>query len=390
MQLHRFSQRVRSIIALFCVVAPGFLANAVHGKDCLVYFGTFTDAGSKGIYVSRLDMDTGKLSAPELAAISSSPNFLTVSPNGRVLYAAVRGGIQSGSISAYAINNHSGKLKLLDQKSSGGSEPCYVGLDATGQNLFAANYDGGTVKSFHINPDGTLKDGTEIAHHGHSINPDRQAGPHPHCFVAAPGGRFALACDLGLDKVLIYRVNPANAALEHNKPPFASIAPGSGPRHLVFNPDGKTASVISEMACTVTVFDWDGVKGILHARQTVPILPNGVYQKTFTAAEIAYRPDGRFLYATVRGPDAPGPNCISVFAVDPQTGNLSLVQNLPSGGIFPRGMGIDPSDNWLIIGNQKSGTITVFRIDADSGKLAPTGKVLSVASAVDVKFAPAD
>jgi 6-phosphogluconolactonase len=186
---------------------------------------------------------------------------------------------------------------------------------------------------------------------------------------------------------MVYRFDPSNAALTANDPPYASIAPGSGPRHLAFSPDGKTACVLSEMACTVTVFDWDGVAGKLSARQTIPVLPSGEYQKTFTAAEIAYRPDGRFVYATIRGPEAPGANSVSVLAVDAKTGNLSLVQNLPCGGNFPRGMAIDPSGRWLVVGNQKSGTVTVFGIDANTGKLTPTGQVLEVGSAVDVKFA---
>jgi 6-phosphogluconolactonase len=185
-------------------------------------------------------------------------------------------------------------------------------------------------------------------------------------------------------------VNPDNAALTSSHPPFAPLPPGSGPRHLAFSPDGKTACVISEMACTVTVFDWNGAQGSLHRRQTVQLLPPGLHQDSFTAAEIAYRPDGQFVYATVRGPQAPGANTISVFAVDAKTGNLSLVQNIGCEGDFPRGMGIDPSGHWLVIANQKSGTITVFGIDDTTGKLTYTGQTFNVGSAVDVKFDPAE
>lgn len=371
-------------------MVAAFAVSAAVAKDCLVYFGTFTDTTSKGIYVSRLDMDSGKLSAPELAATVSNPNFLAISHDGRFLYAAVRGSTNGGIVDAFTIDNHTGALKFLDQKFSGGAEPCYVSIDAAGQSLFDANYDGSTVKSFHISPDGTLTDGSVVEHHGSSVNPDRQKGPHPHCFIGAPGGTFALACDLGLDKIVVYKVDPNDATLTLNDPPFVVIAPGSGPRHVAFSPDGKTACVISEMACTLTLFDWDGVAGTLHERQSLPLLPPGVYQKTFTAAEVAYRPDSRFVYATVRGSNVPGPNCISVFAVDHKTSNLSFVQNLPADGNFPRGMGIDPSGRWLIIGNQKSGTVTVFSIDADTGRLTPTGQVLNVGTAVDVKFAPAE
>jgi 6-phosphogluconolactonase len=376
---------INAFFKMSLAAAVALLASAAWGKECLVYFGTFTDG--KGIYVSWLDLDSGKLSAPQLAAPLASPSSVAVSPDGRFLYAGSHG--PGGDyVDSFAIDGQMGSLKLLDQKSASGVEPCYVGADAAGQNLFAADYVSGTVKSFHLNPDGTLVDGTVIQHHGHGANPDRQASAHAHCFVSAPGGRFALACDLGLDKVMIYKVNTANAALTPNNPPFAVLSPGSGPRHLAFSPDGRRVCVLSEMACTATVFDWDGLNGTLVPQQTVPLLPPGLYQKTFTAAEIAYSADGKYIYATVRGPIAPGANTISVLAVDPTNGNLSLIQNISCDGNFPRGMGIDPSGHWLIIGNQKSGTVTVFRINPDNGKLAPTGQVLHVGSAVDVKFAP--
>ena len=368
---------------IFSLTLFAFLLPAAWANDCWVYFGTFTDATSKGIYVSRLNMDSGELSPPQLAVAVDSPNYLAISPDDRFLYAVTRGnGGDSGGVSAFSLDDKTGSLSLLDEKSSGGSGPCYVGLDVPDHCLIAANYAGGTVKSFHLHPDGTLADGTVIQHHGHGINPARQKTPHPHCFVAAPDGHFVLACDLGLDKVMVYKINPADAVLTPNDPPFAAIAPGSGPRHIAFSPDVKTACVLSEMACTLTVFDWDGVNGKLTQRQVLSLLPAGEYQTNFTAAEIAYRPDGRFVYATVRTH-----NSVSALAVNPITGNLSLIQNLPCGGDFPRGMGIDPSGRWLIVGNQKSRTVTVFGIDAATGRLTSTGQVLNPGDPVDVKFA---
>jgi 6-phosphogluconolactonase len=270
----------------------------------------------------------------------------------------------------------------LDIKSSGGDGPCYVSDDAADNCLLTANYGSGSVKSFHLNSDGTLTEGTVIQHQGSSVNPARQAGPHPHCFVPAPKGGYALACDLGLDKVMVYKVNPANAALTPNDPPFAAIAPGSGPRHIAFSPDGRTACVISEMAYSVTAFDWDAKRGTLTQRQSLSLLPPGQSADSgYTAAEIEYRPDGRFVYATIRGH-----NSVSVLAVKRK--KLTLIQNLPCGGDFPRGMGIDPSGRWLIVGNQKSETATVFAINGHSGRLTPTGQVLSAGIPVDVKFAP--
>ncbi|HEV2330829.1 MAG TPA: lactonase family protein [Verrucomicrobiae bacterium] len=369
---------VTRILFIFALI---LLSPAVWAKDCFVYFGTFTDALSCGVYVSRLDMDSGKLSAPELAAAVESPNYLAISPDGRFLFAATRGDNQPGFVTSFAIDGKTGELRRLDMKSSGGDGPCYVGDDATDDCLLAANYTSGSVKSFHLNSDGTFTDGTVIHHSGSSVNRVRQAGPHPHCFVPAPEGRFALACDLGLDKVMVYKVNPADADLTPNDPPFALIAPGSGPRHIAFSPDGKTACVVCEMACTVTVFDWDGKRGVLTQRQSLSLLPPEQYKATYTAAEIAYRPDGRFVYATVRGH-----NSVSVLAVKRK--KLALIQNIPCGGNFPRGMGIDPSGRWLIVGNQNSRTVTVFGINKRTGMLAPTGQVVNAGISVDVKFKP--
>jgi len=364
------------------------MAMPAAAKDYFVYFGTFTNASSRGIYVSQLDPDTGKLSAPELAAATYSPNFLAVSPSGCFLYTATRvdtfKGKTGGAVSAFAIDGQSGKLRLCDERFCGGADPCYVGVDAKGVVLFVANYNGGSVKSFRINPDGSLTDGTFIQHHGKSVNANRQESAHAHCFVAAPGGRFALACDLGMDKVMIYKYDAATATLSTNDPAFATVTPGSGPRHLAFSPDGRTVYVINEMACTVTVFAWDRIRGKLQARQTISLLPKGIPVKdTYTAAEIAVRPDGRYVYGTVRGH-----NSVSVLAVNRRDDSLSLVENVPSGGDFPRGMGIDPTGHWLIIGNQKSGTVTEFTINPISGRLTPTGQVLPVGGVVDVKFVP--
>ena len=373
-------------LQMFSIIAMALLVPAARANDCLVFFGTYSDPSSHGIYVSRLNMDSGNLSPPELAAAADSPGYLAVSADSRFLYAVTGGDTKDwGGVDAFSIDRKTGKLTLLDRKSAEGADTCYVGIDASDQAVVVANYGSGSVKSFHLNPDGTLTDGTVVQHHGSSVNPRRQEGPHPHCSVAAPAGRFDLCCDLGLDKVMVYRVNPANAALTPNNPPFASIAPGSGPRHIAFSPDGKNACVVSEMACTVTVFDWDGIAGRLKEHESLSLLPPGEYQKSFTAAEIAYRPDGRFVYTTIRGH-----NSVSVLAVNGKSGNLSLVQNLPCGGDLPRGMDIDPSGRWLIVGNQKSKTVTVFGINTETGLLKPTGQVLSAGVPVDVKFAAAE
>ncbi len=368
-----------------CAVAIFTLAATASAESILVYFGTYTNALSRGIYVSRLDADTGRLSAPELAAETPSPCFINVSPDEKFLYAAnsvkTFNGENAGAVSAFAIDKVSGKLKLLNEKSSGGGGPCHVSVDATGKTLFAANYGGGSVKSISLNKDGSLGDGGNFFQfHGHSVNTNRQAGPHAHFMTTDPSNRFTLACDLGTDKVMVYKLT--DGILTPNDLPFATVPPGSGARHLAFSRDGKFAHVINEIGCTITTFAWDSNKGKLDLVETISALPPGVaVQNSFTAAEILVSPNGKYVYTTIRGHDS-----VSVFAVDAHNGKLTFVQNISAGGKVPRGLGIDPTGRWLITANQKSDNAVEFAIDALTGKLSPTGQELKIGAPVDVKF----
>ncbi|HEY4414360.1 MAG TPA: lactonase family protein, partial [Verrucomicrobiae bacterium] len=328
-----------------------------------------------------LDADTGKLSAPELAATTPDPSFLAFTPDEKYLYAANEfGGNHAGLVSAFAVNHTSGQLTPLNQKDSGGLAPCHVSVDADGRTVFVANYNSGTIKAIPLNTDGSLGDGGElIQHHGHSVNVSRQAGPHAHFAAVDPFNHFVLACDLGLDKVMVYRLE--NSQLATNASSFASVPGGAGPRHLTFSRDGKFVYVVNEMACAVSVFSWDA--GKLTALETVSALPAGVAANPgYSGAEILVHPSGKFVYATVRGHDS-----ITVFSVAPTTGQLTLVQNISAGGKIPRGLGIDPTGRWLITANQKSGNVVEFSIDTATGLITPTKTEWPVGSAVDVKFA---
>jgi 6-phosphogluconolactonase len=369
---------------IIAVIAASALQPAVHARDFLVYFGTYTNALSQGIYVSRLDPATGNLSTPELAAETPSPCFLAVSPNARYLYAANSvpsfNGEKAGEISAFAIDRGTGHLSPINQKSSGGPGPCHVSTDASGNLLFAANYAGGSVISFKLDANGGIgADGPLIQHQGSSINASRQSSPHGHFIHVDPSNRYVLACDLGLDKIMIYKINAGSGALEKHS--FATVPPGSGPRHLAFSADGKFAYVVNEMGCTVSVFAWQPEAGHLEPVESVSTLPSGVaVQPAFTAAEIVA--SGDRLYVTVRGHDS-----VSVFNRSGATGRLQLTQNIACGGKVPRGLGIDPTGRWLIVGNQKTDNAVEFSIDPDTGKLAPTGRELKMGSPVDVEFA---
>jgi len=196
-----------------------------------------------------------------------------------------------------------------------------------------------------------------------------------------------LACDLGLDKVVVYALNTKNGALEP-KSDFSTptVPPGSGSRHLAFSRDGRFVHVVNEMGCTVTTLAWDSDNGTLTPIETVSALPSGLpLQSRYTAAEILVHPSGKFVYVTLRGPDS-----VSVFKASKRTGKLTLIQNITSGGQVPRGLGIDPTGRWLITGNQKSNNAVEYAIDAKTGELSPTGRELKIGSPVDVKFLPVD
>ncbi len=373
---------------IVCGLTLLMLNTTLEAKEFLVYFGTYTNAVSKGIYVSRLDADTGKLLSPELAAATPDPSFLTLTPDEKFLYAANEiGGNKEGFVSAFTVDKKSGQLTLLNQKASGGLAPCHVSVDANGKTLLVANYNSGTIKSISLNTDGSFGDGGGlIQHQGHSVNADRQAGPHAHFATVDPSNRFVLACDLGLDQVKIYRFDAAHSTLVANDPPFATVPPGSGVRHLTFSHNGKLVYAVNEMACTVSTFVWDAESGRLTARETVSALPPGVAVKpNYSGAEILVHPSGKFVYATVRGHDS-----ITVFSTDATTGQLTFVQNISAAGKIPRGLGIDPTGRWLIVANQKTGNVVEFAIDAATGKLTPTKTDWSIGSAVDVKFVKAE
>lgn len=366
---------------LWLAVAAATLAWTAPAKERFVYFGTYTDGSSKGIYVSRLETATGKLSAPELAAATPSPCYLAVAKQGKYLYAANSqvdfDGRKTGGVSAFAIDPATGHLTLLNQKSCAGPGTCHVSVD--GEILLAANYNDGSVKSFHLNRNGSIDaDGSYIRHQGASVNAARQNAPHAHFIQADPSHRFALACDLGTDQVVVYRIHAADGTLAGQS--FAAVPPGSGARHLAFSGDGRFVHVINEMGCTITTFAWDAVAGKLAPIETVSALPPGVVaQPAYTGAEI--RVAGHFVYATIRGHDS-----VSVLAADRRTGRLTFVQNLPADGQVPRGLGIDPTGRWLLVGNQKTGNVVEFAIDHRTGQLAPTGRELQIGSAVDVEF----
>jgi 6-phosphogluconolactonase len=360
---------------------------AAQAGEMLVYFGTYTNnEKSKGIYVSRLNLSTGQLTEPRLAAETTSPSFLAIHPDGRHLYAAneVRTfqGQQTGAVSAFAIDKASGTLTPLNQQSSGGSGPAHLIVDTSGRVVLVANYGGGSAAALPLEADGRLKPpATVVQYTGSSANPKRQTKPYAHSVNVDPANRFAYVADLGTDKIHVHKLDPAAGTLAPEGA-AATVAPGSGPRHFAFHPTEPYAYVINEMLLTVTAFRHDRSSGGLTEVQTITTLPPGqATQDGYSTAEVQVHPSGRFLYGSNRGHDS-----ITVFAIDPSSGRLTFVENEPTQGSFPRGFGIDPTGQYLLAGNQRSDTVVVFRIDQKTGHLSPTGQTLSIGAPVCVKF----
>ena len=358
--------------------------SASSPENCLVYIGGYTRGPSKGIYVCRMNLATGALTSPTLAAETSNPGFLALHPSHRFLYAVGESsGASNGFVRAFVIDGLSGMLTPLNQQPSGGRGPCHLAVNPAGTCLLVANYGSGSLASLPIHADGTLGPiATAIQHHGSSVNPQRQQGPHAHSVGFDPAARRVFCADLGLDKLFVYRFDPTTATLTPNDPPFGPVKPGAGPRHFAFSADGRRVYVINEMGSTITGFDYDEKTGALTEFQTVPTLP-ATYTGPNTAAEIAIHPNGKFLFGSNRGD-----NSIAVYAIDGATGKLTLVEHQSTVGKTPRYFGIDPTGKFLLAANQDSDSVVVFRIDPNTGRLTPTGQSLETSSPTCVTFVP--
>jgi 6-phosphogluconolactonase len=372
-------------MSMKALVAAAFSLAAlstVSAESLPVYFGTYTggENSSKGIYRSVLDLETGTLSEPALAAEARNPSFLEIHPNGKFLYAVSESG-GAGTVSAYAIDGETGNLKLLNQKPSGGEGPCHVNIDHAGRNVLVANYGSGSVSVIPIQPDGGLAEPTGfVQHEGSSVNTKRQAGPHAHSINVSPDNRFAFVADLGMDKIMIYRLDVEKGTIVANSPAFAKVKPGAGPRHFAFHPNGKYAYVINELDCTVTAFAYEPASGALTEIQNITTLPTG-FDGSNGCAEVRVHPSGKFLYGSNRGHDS-----IAVYRIDPAKGMLTFVEHETADIRTPRNFNIDPTGTFCLVANQGSDSVVVFRIDGQTGALEPTGQRITVGKPVCIRF----
>jgi 6-phosphogluconolactonase len=377
---------MRLLPRLLLFVLSSVLATA---RDMTVYIGTFTNfngkaTGSHGIYAGHLDSETGKLGSFTLAVEGANPSFLVFAPDHKHLYAtsevATTDGRPAGAVYAFTVNAADGSLKLLNRASAGGPGPTHIAIDPSGRAVMVANYDNGSIAALPVKPDGSLGDpATYIQHKGKSVDPKRQDHAYAHSVTFSRDGRFVFSDDLGTDKLYGYTIDVATCAVAPLDP--VSLKPGSGPRHFALHPDGHHAYVISEMASTITTFDYNAAQGSFTETQTVTTLPPD-FTGSNSGAEIVVHPSGKFVYGSNRGQDS-----IALFKVDAPTGHLTFVEAISTQGKTPRNFGIDPSGRWLIAANQNSDSLVVFRIDPATGRITPTGSTAQLPAPVCVLFA---
>jgi 6-phosphogluconolactonase len=373
---------------------------AARAGEVPVWFGTYTNPKtvSVGIYTARFDTDRGTLTPPVPAATARNPSFLVCHPRLPMLYAVAEidtdEGRPRGAVEAFAIDETTGMLESRGAEPTGGPGPCHVAVDPDGRIVLAANYGGGSVACLGLAEDGRLEplisgDGPSgFLQHAldrsgeKGLDPRRQERPHAHSVDVTPNGRFAVVCDLGLDSVFVHALDRDGAVIAPHT--STRTAFGAGPRHFALHPRGRFGYGINELDLTVTAFTLDDQAGVLAPLQTLSTLPEDAGErKGFTAAEIAVHPSGRFLYASIRGPDA-----IAIYRIDDSTGRLTFTGVEPIHGKTPRHFAVAPGGKFLLAAGQQSNTVTVFAIDGETGRLTFTGTSIDVPSPVCIAFRP--
>jgi 6-phosphogluconolactonase len=375
---------MKKLLIIISLALPLFgSAQKKAPKTFDLLIGTYTTGESKGIHVYRFYEETGKLAyLSEIDGINN-PAYLCVSANNKFVYSANEND-KDGSISAFKFDKITGKLDLINSQLAGGG-PAYLSVDKAQKNIFAANYGNGTLTVLPVNKDGSLSPIIQtIQDEGHSKNTDRQAGPHVHMATLTPDEKYLFFNDLGTDKINIYRYHASKEPrLAPATPAFESVVPGNGPRHLDFSVDGKYVYLLQEMAAVITTYSLNS--GKLKPLQTVNMTAEG-FKGPVGAADIHVSPDGRFLYATNRG-DA---NEIVQYSINPENGQLTFVERYRSGGKTPRNFVIDPTGNYLLVANQNTDNIFVFKINKETGKLNLTPNNIKIGNPVCLKMVPVE
>lgn len=351
--------------------SPTFSAN--------IFIGTYTKTESRGIYSVTLDLINGRLTAATLVAETRNPSFLALSPDNSFLYAVS----ETPELAVpFRIGLHRQLTALGSSQLGGQRSPCHLSIDRSGRVLLLTHFGQGYVAALPIHPDGTLGTARVIHHQGRGFDPERQSSPHPHSVTLSPDNRYAIVCDLGLDRVFSYALDLANSRLTAAETPYANAAPGAGPRHSAFSPDGRHLYVLNELSGTVAAYAYNPACGALTYVAEQSTLP-ATFTSLNTTAEVRIHPSGRFVYCSNRGHDS-----IAVFVRSSTTGHLTRVEIVACGGEHPRHFSLSPNGDWLVCANMTSNSLTVFRVDADTGRLARVPGATSVPMPVCVLFRP--
>ncbi|MCA6078904.1 lactonase family protein [Fulvivirga sedimenti] len=360
--------------------APPEVEEMTSNQPAGFYIGTYTNGISEGIYYATFDPGDGSMRDLKLAVEAGNPSFLTLSSNGSYLYSVNESLSESGesALMAYEVQSP-GKLLPIDTTSSKGTYACYIATDNAGQFVLSANYGSGNVISAAISSGGGFLEKSWVKQHeGSGPNASRQEGPHAHSIILDPAERYALAADLGTDKIMIYAVG-SDGALVENSPAFAEAAPGAGPRHIAFHPNGNVVYVINELNATITAYDYDAESGLMSERQTVNTLPEG-FSGDNKCADIHVHPNGRLLFGSNRGHDS-----IVSFVIE-DDGSLSLADFFTDGVKWPRNFAISPDGGYLLIANEQGNSIVSAKVDQETGMMEATGKRIEVGAPVCIEF----
>ena len=354
----------------------------------LMYVGTDTTGASEGIYVYRFDAATGSMEHLSTTPGVENPAFLAIDPGGRYLYSVAatdaESNVETGSVHAFAIDQTTGELSALNHQSSKGAGTCHITVDHTGRYVLAANYWSGSVAMLPIQGNGSLGEAVSVVQHeGSGPDPERQEGPHAHSITVDPSNRYAFAADLGLDKMMVYKLDTDRGSMAPNDKPWVSTAPGAGPRHFDFHPNRRHAYVINELDSTLTAFRYNESIGTLSEVQSISTIPEDFTDINY-CADVHVHPSGKFVYGSNRGHDS-----IVMCAVDKATGALTYLGCELTQGETPRNFAIDPTGAYLLAANQDSDSIVTFLIDQETGMLEPTGTAVDVPTPVCLKLIPA-
>jgi 6-phosphogluconolactonase len=359
-------------VALLCLCHSAFAARLEWA---------FVASPSKGIYSYKFDAEKVTVLEAGRAADFPHASFLALHPNGKYMYAVAEGSTGNDSlVASFAIDIETGKLELRNQVASGGHGPCHLSVNSGGEVAMVANYNSGSFAAFPIKSSGALgMMSALIQDKGSGADKHRQEGPHAHCILIGPQSHWAFGCDLGLDKVFVFKVNSSDATIVAHKPPCVEVKPGTGPRHIALHPSNKFAYVINELDSTLTAFSWDATDGSLKQLQNVSTLPKGFEGKNYPS-EVTVHPNGKFVFGANRGHDS-----IVIYKIDPKTGMVTLVGHSTCGGHWPRHFEIDTTGKLLLVTNEHSAQTSIFRIDLDTGMLSATETTLALERPMCVK-----